>query len=805
MDAADIDLLDRDRFTAGHPARVVHLAARERPGVPPRRARRARVLGDHEARRRHPRATATPASFSSDGARGGVVGARGARRSAGPRPSRPAASSCCMMDPPDHTRYRKLVNRGFTPAHDRPARDRTSASSPNGILDEALAKGEGDFVVDVAAELPLEVIAELIGVPSEDRHKIFEWSNRMIGSEDPEYQVTDEEIFNAQVEMFMYAQQLAEKRRAEPARRHHHRPAQRRGRRRVAVGHGLQPVLPAAVGGRQRDDPQRHLPRHERVPREPRPVGRCWRPTPTAASTGATEEILRWASPVMYFRRNATQGLRARAARRSRRATRSASGTSRPTGTRTCSTTRSAFDITRDAEPHIAFGGGGPHFCLGAQLARMEIQVLFEELAKRVAARRGARRARPPALQLHRRHQAPAGALPPPLGAAARQLGVAGGGGGEVAGRRGGGRCSTHQRADEHERGDDEEARWRGGPSPRRRPRSWNWSAMKPISERRRGAGRGRARKPVSEKADAPQGGGHDLGDHHGEGQQAADDAGHGDGLAGQAEPQRHRQEGRRRGGPTPISSAHAGQQHRDADRRGRAAGRSSRPATNVPAERADEDQRADDAGRAAGAERGVALVEGGGPEPEPWQRAGRRSPMPTMSDRRVRICSTVARSRRTSLKAERTAAHGRHRLRGHGRGRHGSTGAAIDGSPSGSGRSLSPRVGSGSRHMASARSEPGTPTMQEGPAPARASIRRAHRGRGPATAPRIGAARWRAKARPAHVGPVVVGEQRLTRPGCRRSRPTPSAAAHGEELPVAAHGRVERRDRRPTRRARPR
>ena len=71
-------------------------------------------------------------------------------------------------------------------------------------------------MVDVAAELPLEVIAELIGVPSEDRHKIFDWSNRMVGSEDPEYIVSEEEIFQAQVEMFMYAHQLADSRRKEP-------------------------------------------------------------------------------------------------------------------------------------------------------------------------------------------------------------------------------------------------------------------------------------------------------------------------------------------------------------------------------------------------------------------------------------------------------------------------------------------------------------------------------------------------------------------------------------------------------------
>ena len=84
------------------------------------------------------------------------------------------------------------------------------------IVEEAMAKGDCDFVVDVAAELPLEVIAELLGVPSEDRFKLFDWSNRMIGADDPEYRVADAEVMEAQVEMFMYAQALAEKRRADP-------------------------------------------------------------------------------------------------------------------------------------------------------------------------------------------------------------------------------------------------------------------------------------------------------------------------------------------------------------------------------------------------------------------------------------------------------------------------------------------------------------------------------------------------------------------------------------------------------------
>ena len=91
------------------------------------------------------------------------------------------------MDPPLHTRYRRLVNKGFTPkmvsarVHDQ---GDAAQRSSTGIAD----RGECDFVVDVAAELPLQVIADVLGVPQEDRHKMFDWSNRMIGSDDPEYE-----------------------------------------------------------------------------------------------------------------------------------------------------------------------------------------------------------------------------------------------------------------------------------------------------------------------------------------------------------------------------------------------------------------------------------------------------------------------------------------------------------------------------------------------------------------------------------------------------------------------------------------
>ena len=92
------------------------------------------------------------------------------------------------MDPPLHTRYRRLVNKGFTP---RMVRDLEASihRSTDAIIDQVIERGQADFVTDLSAELPLQVIAELLGVPHDDRHKMFDWSNRMVGSEDPEYQL----------------------------------------------------------------------------------------------------------------------------------------------------------------------------------------------------------------------------------------------------------------------------------------------------------------------------------------------------------------------------------------------------------------------------------------------------------------------------------------------------------------------------------------------------------------------------------------------------------------------------------------
>lgn len=319
-------------------------------------------------------------TFSSDQTRGGVVLLE--ERTTPPTEAEQAGGRLMLeMDPPDHTRYRRLVNRGFTPRMigqmESHIRELTT-----GILDRVIPQGQLDFVVDVAAELPLEVIAELIGVPREDRHKIFEWSNNMIGSDDPEYRVSAEEVFQAQVEMFVYAQQLAEKRRQE------------------AGDDIITALLSAEVDGESLSDMDFNLfflllsVAGNETTRNAISHGMnaflenpdqyaLLASDPERYLASATEEILRWASPVMYFRRNATQDFELR-------------GETIKAGDKISMWYVSAnrdeevfedpfrFDITRDPNLHIAFGGGGPHFCLGAQLARMEIHVLFEELVQRV-------------------------------------------------------------------------------------------------------------------------------------------------------------------------------------------------------------------------------------------------------------------------------------------------------------------------------------------------------------------------------------------------------------------------------------
>ena len=374
---AQIDLLDRDVFARGVPHEwftylrhnhpVYHHPEPDGPGfwVFTKHADVVTIGRDG-------------ATFSSDQAKGGVIGLEENIMQAADFGD---AKIMLMMDPPQHTRYRKLVNRGFTPrminALEPHIRDMTRE-----LIDGAVSKGKCDFVVDVAAELPLMVIAELIGVPMEDRHKLFDWSNRMAGSEDPEYAVSEDNAGQAQVEMFMYANELAAARRTDPRDDIITKLLESEvgGDALTEMEFNLFFMLLAVAGNETTRNAISHglnaflesPDQYERLVAEPdRVIGT------------AVEEILRWASPVMYFKRYVTKETEV-------------AGQALHPGEKVSMWYVSAnrdedvfpdpfrFDIGRDPNPHIAFGGGGPHHCLGANLARMEIHVLFEELARRV-------------------------------------------------------------------------------------------------------------------------------------------------------------------------------------------------------------------------------------------------------------------------------------------------------------------------------------------------------------------------------------------------------------------------------------
>ena len=237
------------------------------------------------------------------------------------------------MDPTMHTRYRRLVNKGFTPKLVRDLEQQIIGYA-DGIIDAVCERGTADFVEEISAELPLLVIAEILGVPQEDRRMVFDWSNRMIGSEDPEYQVEGADSGEAAMQVFSYAEELAAKRRLAPRQDL------------VSV------LIDAEVEGEKLDqleldlffmllivagnETTRNLMSGAMTAFFDHPDQ--WEKLRQDRSLlpSAVEEMLRYVTPVMHFRRTG-RPIPSWGASRSRRATRSSSGTSRPTGTRRCS------------------------------------------------------------------------------------------------------------------------------------------------------------------------------------------------------------------------------------------------------------------------------------------------------------------------------------------------------------------------------------------------------------------------------------------------------------------------------------
>ena len=192
------------------------------------------------------------------------------------------------MDAPHHTRLRKIISRGFTPRAIGRLEEELAQRAQN-IAKSAAAEGTGDFVEQVSCELPLQAIAGLLGVPQDDRDKLFRWSNEMTGGEDPEY--ADVDPAQSSMELIMYAMQMADERGKNPDRRHRHAADPGRHRRGEALRRRVRLLRGHARGGGQRDHAQLHHPRHDRLRATTPTSGSCSRRSarrrpPTRSSAG---------------------------------------------------------------------------------------------------------------------------------------------------------------------------------------------------------------------------------------------------------------------------------------------------------------------------------------------------------------------------------------------------------------------------------------------------------------------------------------------------------------------------------------
>jgi len=287
------------------------------------------------------------------------------------------------MDPPQHRHFRALVNKAFTPRMVNGLRRAVDAMVTR-IIDEVIELGECDFVNDIAAPLPMEVICEMVGVPNEDRRRIYELGNQMIGVDDPELSdastLGTRDYQNASLEMFMYAAKLAD-----ICRKH---PADNLGTALLTAeidGNRLTDLefnsffLLLAVAG---NETTRTVTTNGMLAMMQNPEQfRAVREDPSLV-TCAVEEMIRYAPPVHHFRRTALADteIRGVAIRENDKLVMWYPSANRD---EEVFTDPDVFDVRRSPNEHLGFGIG-EHFCLGANLARLELHAIVRELVRRV-------------------------------------------------------------------------------------------------------------------------------------------------------------------------------------------------------------------------------------------------------------------------------------------------------------------------------------------------------------------------------------------------------------------------------------
>jgi cholest-4-en-3-one 26-monooxygenase len=286
------------------------------------------------------------------------------------------------MDPPKHSRFRRLVSAGFKPRMINALVDHIQELADE-IVTDLDGADEIEFVERVAAELPLRVICELLGVPVEDRHLVFDWSNRMVGAQDPDFRVSEEDGEAAMAEIYVYCDALAEDRRQNPQDD-------------IITALALAEIdgdrlskeelnmffVTLVVAG---NETTRNLISHSMVAilnepglKEQLVAGidddELW--------TSATEEFLRWGASIHNFRRTATVDteIAGQAIKAGDKVV-----IYYPAANRDPNHFADAdvFDARRTPNDHVTFGGGGTHFCLGANLARAQIKTMLRTFLRR--------------------------------------------------------------------------------------------------------------------------------------------------------------------------------------------------------------------------------------------------------------------------------------------------------------------------------------------------------------------------------------------------------------------------------------
>ncbi len=293
--------------------------------------------------------------------------------------------SMINMDDPKHFRLRSIVSKGFTPREMTRLHDLIVDKAVEIIdrIEAQFPEKTCDFVEHVAAALPLEIICDMMGIPSSDYAQIFKWTNTILGVGDPDFVTSYDDLMTHALEMFTYAQTLGEDRRANPQDdiTSVMMNAEVDGDQLTPQEFGSFFILLVVAG----NETTRNSITHGMKALTDHPDQRDMLYADFETHTkGAMEEIVRWATPVIHFRRTATEDT-------------DVNGFPIKEGEKVVMFYASGnrdervfenpytFDITRDLQPtQIGFGAGGPHFCLGANLARVEMSVMFDEIRKRV-------------------------------------------------------------------------------------------------------------------------------------------------------------------------------------------------------------------------------------------------------------------------------------------------------------------------------------------------------------------------------------------------------------------------------------